>query len=90
MLYEKTIVLGVSGSIAAYKAVYLARLFIEARARVYPMMTPSAQRFVGALTFSSLTGHRAVTDLWQQAEAGEIGHVEWAHEADALVLAPAP
>ncbi len=89
MLYEKTVVLGVSGSIAAYKAVYLTRLLLEARARVYPMLTPSAQRFVGALTFSSLTGHRAVTDLWQQAEAGEIGHVEWAHEADVLVLAPA-
>ena len=69
MLYEKNVVLGVSGSIAAYKAVYLARLCMEARARVYPMLTPSATRFIGPLTLSSLTGHRAVTDLWTQAEA---------------------
>jgi phosphopantothenoylcysteine decarboxylase/phosphopantothenate--cysteine ligase len=89
MLYEKNVVLGVSGSIAAYKAVYLARLLIEARARVYPMLTRSATRFIGPLTLSSLTGHRAVTDMWSQAEAGEIGHVEWAHLADVLVLAPA-
>jgi phosphopantothenoylcysteine decarboxylase / phosphopantothenate---cysteine ligase len=88
MLSGKHIVLGVSGSIAAYKAVYLARLLGEAQAEVWPVLTRSAARFVGPLTFSSITGNRAVVDLWQSAAAGEIGHVELAHKADAVVVAP--
>lgn len=89
MLGGKHIVLGVSGSIAAYKAVYLARLCLEAGADVWPVVTSAATRFVGAMTFSALCGHRAITDLWGQAEAGEIGHVEVAHRASLIVLAPA-
>jgi phosphopantothenoylcysteine decarboxylase/phosphopantothenate--cysteine ligase len=89
MLAGKTVVLGVSGSIAAYKAVYLARLLVEAGADVWPILTPSAVRFVGPMTFSALCGHRAVTDLWAAADAGEVGHVELAHRADVFVLAPA-
>jgi phosphopantothenoylcysteine decarboxylase / phosphopantothenate---cysteine ligase len=88
MLSDKHIVLGVSGSIAAYKAVYLLRLLTEQRAEVWPVLTPSACRFVGPLTFSALSGHRAVVDLWTSGAAGEIGHVELAHRADAVVLAP--
>ncbi len=89
MLGGKHIVLGVSGSIAAYKAVYLARLCLEAGADVWPVLTAAATRFVGPLTFSALCGHRAVTDLWAQAEAGEIGHVELAHRASLVAIAPA-
>ncbi len=89
MLAGKHVVLGVSGSIAAYKAVYLTRLLIEARAEVWPVLTPSAARFVGPLTFSALSGHRAVVDLWASGAAGEVGHVELAHRADLVVLAPA-
>lgn len=88
-LAGKNVVLGVSGSIAAYKAVYLTRLLVEAGAEVWPILTQAATRFVGPLTFSALTGHRAVTDMWSSAEAGEIGHVELAHRASAFVLAPA-
>lgn len=89
MLKDKTIVLGVSGSIAAYKSLFLTRLLTERRARVLPVLTRSASRFVGALSFSALTQNRAVTDLWTSAQAGEIGHVEWAHQADLMVIAPA-
>jgi phosphopantothenoylcysteine decarboxylase/phosphopantothenate--cysteine ligase len=89
MLTDRTIVLGVSGSIAAYKAAYLTRLLKEAGADVWPILTANATRFVGAMTFSAMTGHRAVVDLWANAQAGEIGHVELAHRADLLLIAPA-
>ena len=89
MIAGKHIVLGVSGSIAAYKAAYLTRLYVEAGAEVWPILTAAATRFVGPLTFSALCGHRAVTDMWSTAEMGEIGHVELAHRAHAFVLAPA-
>ncbi len=89
MLADKHVVLGVAGSIAAYKAVYLTRLFTEAGAQVWPVLTSAAARFVGPLTFSSLSGHRTVVDWWSTAQAGEIGHVELAHKADVVVLAPA-
>jgi phosphopantothenoylcysteine decarboxylase/phosphopantothenate--cysteine ligase len=88
-LREKHIVLGVAGSIAAYKALYLTRLLVEAKARVSPIVTRAAARFVGPLSFSVLSGERAITDLWSAAEAGEVGHVELAHRADVLLLAPA-
>jgi len=89
MLSDRTIVLGVSGSIAAYKAAYLTRLLVEAGADVWPILTRNATRFVGAMTFSALTGHRAVVDLWAHARGGEIGHVELAHRAQLLLIAPA-
>jgi len=88
MLEGKHIVLGVSGSIAAYKAVYLLRLLTEAGATVSPVLTRGATRFVAPLTFSALSGRRAVTSLWAPAEAGQIGHVELAHQADLIILAP--
>lgn len=89
MLNEKNIVLGISGSIAAYKAATLARLFVGARADVWPILTSSGERFLGAVTLSALTKHRTITDMWSAAQAGEISHVEIAHQADVLVLAPA-
>ncbi len=88
-LREKHVVLGVAGSIAAYKALYVTRLLVEAKARVSPILTRSATRFVAPLSFSVLSGQRAVTDLWTAAEQGEVGHVELAHQADALLVAPA-
>lgn len=88
-LREKHVVLGVTGSISAYKALYLTRLLVDAKARVSPILTQAAARFVGPLSFSVLSGERAITDLWTAAEAGEVGHVELAHKADAVVIAPA-
>ena len=87
MLKGKTIGLCVTGSIAAYKAIYLLRLLTEAGAQVRTAMTRGATRFVGPMSFSALSGHRTITDMWSAAENGEIGHVEMAHTIDALVIA---
>ncbi|MBI5509751.1 MAG: bifunctional phosphopantothenoylcysteine decarboxylase/phosphopantothenate--cysteine ligase CoaBC [Deltaproteobacteria bacterium] len=89
MLENRQVILGVSGSIAAYKAAYLARRLVEAQAEVYPILTAAASRFVGPLTFSVLTGHKAIVDMWSASEAGEVSHVALATRADLLLIAPA-
>jgi phosphopantothenoylcysteine decarboxylase/phosphopantothenate--cysteine ligase len=78
--------LGVTGGIAAYKSAALARLLAAAGARVTTVLTESATRFVGADTFSGLTGVPALTSLWERP--GEIVHVRLAHETDVAVVAP--
>jgi phosphopantothenoylcysteine decarboxylase/phosphopantothenate--cysteine ligase len=81
------IILGVTGSIAAYKAADLASKLRQAGAEVEVAMTPAATRFVTPLTFQSLTGREVVVDMFAAAEAE--AHVEVARRADALVIAPA-
>ena len=81
------VLLGVSGGIAAYKAVEVARLLGKAGAHVQVVMTEAATRFVGALTFSSLTHRPAYTDLFEEQE--RVLHVRLAREADLVVVAPA-
>jgi phosphopantothenoylcysteine decarboxylase/phosphopantothenate--cysteine ligase len=83
----KTIVLGVTGSIAAFKAVILARRLIERGATVLPVLTAGASRFVGAVTFSGITGQKVATDMWDPEFAGEM-HVALAERADLVVVAP--
>ena len=85
---SKHIVVGVGGGIAAYKAVHLVRELIRAGAEVRVVMTASATRFVGPLTFSGLTGTPTVTDLWDDSRPGEV-HVELGAWADAMIVAPA-
>jgi phosphopantothenoylcysteine decarboxylase/phosphopantothenate--cysteine ligase len=77
----------VTGGIAAYKAAILARLLTGAGAEVTTVLTEAATRFVGADTFSGLTGREAFTSLWQRP--GEVLHVRLAHETDLAVVAPA-
>jgi len=81
------VLLGVTGGIAAYKAVGLARLLAGAGAEVETVLTDSATRFVGPDTFSALTGRPAYTSLWERP--GEVLHVRLAHEAELAVVAPA-
>jgi phosphopantothenoylcysteine decarboxylase / phosphopantothenate---cysteine ligase len=81
------VLLGVTGSIAAYKAALLARLLVDAGADVRVILTTSAERFVGVDTFSALTGNPVHTSLWERP--GEVVHVRLAHEADVAVVAPA-
>jgi len=88
-LTNKNIVLGVTASIAAYKAVYLARLLLENSAHVWPVMTPSATHFIGPLTLSGLCQKRTIVDLWSTTGDAKITHVELSHLADALLVAPA-
>ena len=87
-LHGKTIVLGVTGSVAAFKAVILARRLLERGATVLPVLTAGATRFVGAVTFSGLTGQKVATDMWDPEFAGEM-HVALAERADLVVVAPA-
>jgi phosphopantothenoylcysteine decarboxylase/phosphopantothenate--cysteine ligase len=84
----KTIVLAVTGSIAAYKAVEVARLLLKAGARVRPVMTVSARKFLGATTLSGITGEPVHDDMWDASIEGEL-HVMLARGADALLVVPA-
>ncbi len=88
-LTDKQIVLGVTGSIAAYKAPDLASKLTQAGAAVDVAMTESATRFVAAITFQSVTGRRAYHNMWDEAaETAEL-HVVLARRADLMVIAPA-
>jgi len=89
MLRDKTIILGVCGGIAAYKAVELLRLYVKAGARVHVIMTKSAQEFVTPLTFQTLSGHPVHTELFSLLQEMEIGHISLADRADLCVVAPA-
>ncbi|MGB5992388.1 MAG: bifunctional phosphopantothenoylcysteine decarboxylase/phosphopantothenate--cysteine ligase CoaBC, partial [Desulfobacterales bacterium] len=86
---NKNIVLGVSGGIAAYKSVELLRLFVKEGANVRVIMTKYAQAFVGALTFEALSGQAVCTDLFKKSDDASIRHIDWAEQADAVVIAPA-
>lgn len=86
MLKGKTIILGVTGSIAAYKAVVLLRLFKKAGATVKVVTTASVDHFVGELTWSSLSGQPVFSGLWEE---GWSEHVELGTTADLMVVAPA-
>ena len=85
----KNIVLGVSGGIAAYKSVELLRLFVKEGANIRVIMTKYAQAFVGALTFKALSGQAVCTDLFEKSDDASIRHIDWAEQADAVVIAPA-
>jgi phosphopantothenoylcysteine decarboxylase / phosphopantothenate---cysteine ligase len=81
--------LGVTGSIAAYKAVELLRLLRAEGADVVAMLTPAAAAFVGPLTFAALSRHPVETDVLALLPDGRIGHIVVADTADVLVIAPA-
>ena len=87
-LKDKNILLGVCGGIAAYKAVSLLRLLKKAGAQVRVVMTDSAREFVGETTFRVLSENDVCTGLFNTNEA-VVRHIEWASEADAVVIAPA-
>ena len=91
----KTILLGVSGSIAAYKACELASRLTQQGAIVPVVLTEGAQKFVAPLTFQALTRQPVYTSLWPQNSASEAGvaasmaHIGLAERADAILIAPA-
>jgi len=88
-LEGKTIVLGVTGSIAAYKACDLARMFMKAGATVTPVMTANATWFVTPLTLSTLCQRRTITDMFDTPDSYGTEHIDVARAADLLVVAPA-
>ena len=87
MLAGKRIVLGVTGGIAAYKAVEVCRRLVDAGAHVVPVMTEGAEHFVGRTTFSALASEPVQTSLWD--EASPIPHTRLGQSADLVLIAPA-
>lgn len=88
-LAGKEIILGVTGSIAAYKAVYLLRELTRLGAGVTVVTTTHAEKFVGPLTFRTLSGRPVLTDLFDPQTPDAVEHVQLAERAQALVVAPA-
>lgn len=88
-LYGKQIILGVCGSIAAYKVAQLARDLTLAGARVDVILTEAAEHFVGAATFQALTGRPVLKDMWALPEDGSVGHVALGQHADLVAVIPA-
>jgi len=86
MLKGKKILVGITGSIAAYKAIYLVRLFVKAGAEVKVVMTPSAKDFVSRLTLSTLSKNPVLVDLFN--EESWANHVMLGRWADVMVVAP--
>ncbi len=89
MSVSRNIVLGVTGSIAAHKAVDLASLLTKQKCRVRVVMTADAQRFITPLPFKVLTRQPVVTDLYDEEEGWQPTHIRLADEADLLLIAPA-
>ena len=89
MLSNKTVVLGVTGSIAAYKAAELASQLTQAGAKVNVVMTEEAIQFVSPVTFRAITGMPVVTEMFELASEFSIEHVSLAEAADIVVVAPA-
>jgi len=89
VLAKKTIVLGVTGSIAAYKAVEIASQLAQAEANVNVILTEAATKFVAPLSFQAITGRPVFTDMFELPPELSLGHIALAESADMVVIAPA-
>jgi phosphopantothenoylcysteine decarboxylase/phosphopantothenate--cysteine ligase len=89
MLHDKRVILGVTGGIAAYKAVELLRLLTKAGADAHVIMTRSAQEFITPLTFQTLSANPVHTELFNLIAEQEIGHISLADRSDLVIIAPA-
>ncbi len=87
-LSGKTVLLGITGGIAAYKAAELARLLVKSGVTVKVVMTDSAQKFVTPVTFRTLTGNPVATSMWSDPTS-PFPHISLSEEADLIVVAPA-
>ena len=88
-LKGKLIVLGVTGSIAAYKAADLTSALTKEGADVYPVMTREAAQFITPLTLHTLARNPVATDLWEEGKGWQPGHIELADKANLMLIAPA-
>ncbi len=89
MLKGKTVLLGVTGGIAAYKAAALASALVKLRACVEVIMTEHATRFITPLTFEELTGNRTMVDTFDRNFSHQVEHISLAQRTDAVLIAPA-
>ena len=86
---SKTVILGVTGSIAAHRAADLASLLFKGGCQVNVVMTADAQRFITSLPFKTLSRNPVITDLYDEEEGWKPAHVRLADDADLLLIAPA-
>ena len=89
MLQGKTVLLGVTGSIAAYKIAYLASALKKLNAQVHVLMTKNATNFINPITFESLTGNKCLVDTFDRNFQFQVEHVSIAKQADVVMIAPA-
>lgn len=89
LLKGKTVILGVTGSIAAFKAASLASMLVKQGAEVHVIMTQNAMNFIHPITFESLTGTKCLTDTFDRNFEFQVEHVSLAKKADLLIVAPA-
>ena len=89
MLEGKHIVLGVTGSIAAYKIANLASMLVKAKADVTVIMTKNATNFINPITFETLTGHKCLVDTFDRNFQYSVEHVSLAKQTDVFLIAPA-
>ncbi|HIX73396.1 MAG TPA: bifunctional phosphopantothenoylcysteine decarboxylase/phosphopantothenate--cysteine ligase CoaBC [Candidatus Anaerobutyricum stercoripullorum] len=89
MLKGKTVVLGVTGSIAAYKIASLASMLVKAHCDVHVIMTRNATNFINPITFETLTNHKCIVDTFDRNFEFQVEHVSLAQQADVMMIAPA-
>ena len=89
MLEGKTVLLGVTGSIAAYKIAYLASMLKKHQADVHVLMTRNATNFINPITFETLTGNKCLVDTFDRNFQFQVEHVSIAKKADVVMIAPA-
>ncbi len=89
MLTGKTVLLGVSGGIAAYKAAALASALVKLHASIEVIMTKNATEFISPLTFEQLTGRRTMTDTFDRNYSHQVEHISLASRTDLVIVAPA-
>lgn len=89
MFKNKTVILGVSGGIAAYKSASLASMLVKAGAEVHVLMTANACNFINPITFETLTGNKCITDTFDRNFKHSVEHVALAKKADVFMVAPA-
>ena len=83
------VVLGVTGSIAAYKAAEIANLLVKAGVNVNVIMTDAATKFIAPLTFQTLTKNKVYVDMFEEIAYSDVRHISLAQKADCCVIAPA-
>ena len=89
MLKGKTVLLGITGSIAAYKIAYLASALHKLHADVHVLMTENATNFINPITFETLTGNKCLVDTFDRNFQFQVEHVSIAKKADVVMIAPA-
>lgn len=89
MLKGKHILLGVTGSIAAYKIANLASMLVKLNADVHVIMTQNAEQFISPITFETLTGNKVIDDTFERNSGYHVAHIAMAAEADVVMIAPA-